>query len=308
MGIEAVGLIGFYGMLFTVFGVVEYVLGTVVMRELARRSASPDDLQEKRNLIRTTEIIYALFALVVGVAVSLAAPAIARIWLTSTGLDRGTVVQCLIAMGWTISLQLLFGLYVSALNGMERQIQSNSLTIFSALVRGVAALLVLLFVSATLHADFITQLLAVGLVLILAFFVVWHALPATGLPARFRFSLLRATSHYAPALAGNALVYVLILAADKLIVSALLPLDVFGYYIIASTIANLTWAVIGPVNVALVPRFTGLLANRGETGNPSSVPFRQPVRVVCAPPGRQHCGVPCRSAGSPVDGRCPRGR
>jgi O-antigen/teichoic acid export membrane protein len=68
----------------------------------------------------------------------------------------------------------------------------------------------------------------------------------------------------APALTGTALVFVLLIQADRLMVSALLPLDALGYYVIASSVAGVTFSFHGAIAVALVPRFTKMLVAGAE--------------------------------------------
>ena len=127
-------------------------------------------------------------------------------------------------MGWAVALQLFFSLYLNALNGLERQVRSNLLSILLACARGFGALLVLLLVSATAEAYFVTQLFVLLFVLVVASVTVWRALPRTDYPVRISFDLLLSTWHYSRSLTGAAMLFVLLSQADKLIASAVLPL------------------------------------------------------------------------------------
>jgi O-antigen/teichoic acid export membrane protein len=264
LGVEAVGLIGFYATMLTAIGVVEYSIGTMIMREMAKLSGIEDGARRQRDLLRTTEIFYVFGTIVISVAIIVAAPAIVHIWLYRSTLGEGLVIQCVMLMGWTVALQLFFSLYQNALNGLERQLRSNLLSIVLACARGFGTLAVLLIVSTTIEAYFATQLVTVSLMLIVSAVAVWQAMPHATDSAAIRPSLLLATWHETRSLTGAAILFVFLSQADKLIASAILPLKEFGYYVIASMFASLMWAIYGSVGTALTPRFTRLLTLRAE--------------------------------------------
>lgn len=260
LGVDAVGLIGFYTTMLTAMGVVEYSIGTMIMREMARLSEASDGAQLQRDLLRTTEILYVVGIFAVGLAITAAAPGIVHIWLYRSTLGDDVLVQCVVLMGWTVALQLFVSLYLNALNGLEHQSRANILSVALASARGFGALVVLLIISATIEAYFTAQLVAVLLILIVSAAAVWQSLPRAAHPAAIRPSLLRSTWHGTRSLTGAAFLFVFLSQADKLIASALLPLKEFGYYVIASTVAGLMWSIYGSVGTALTPRFTRLVA------------------------------------------------
>jgi O-antigen/teichoic acid export membrane protein len=264
LGVEAVGLIGFYNTMFTAMGVIEYAIGTMIMREIARLSEIDDGKQLQHDLLRTTEAFYVLFTVVSGIALTAAAPVIARIWLSRSTLDEDTLIQCVRLMGWAVTLQLFGSLYTNVLNGLERQLRSNVLAIALALARGFSALFALLVVSATIQAYFASQLVAVAALLVISAFITWRSLPRAIRSAEVRPRLLLLTWYDTRSLTGAAILFVLLSQADKLIASALLPLNEFGYYVVASMIASLLFTIYGSISVALVPRFTRLLTLRAD--------------------------------------------
>jgi O-antigen/teichoic acid export membrane protein len=264
LGVEAVGLIGFYNTMLTVMGVVEYSIGTMMMREMAKLSATGHGVQLQRDLLRTTELLYIIGTFAVGAATTLGAPAIVHTWLSRSTLGEETLISCVVLMGWTVALQLFFSLYLNALNGLERQLRSNVLSIVLASLRGFGALLVLLLISATAEAYFVTQLGVVILVLAASSVTVWRSLPAATHAATVNFGLLSSTWHYTRSLVGAAILFVLLSQADKLIASAVLPLQEFGYYVLAGMFASLMWAIYGSLGIALTPRFTRLLTLRAD--------------------------------------------
>lgn len=262
LGVEAVGLIGFYNTMLTTLSVVEYAIGTMIMREMAKLSEVQDGAETQRDLLRTTEVLYVLGALAVSMAIAVAAPAIVHTWFYRSTLGEDTLIRCVTLMGWTVTLQLIISLYLNVLNGIERQLGSNILSVALACARGFSALAVLLLVSATTEAYFVTQFIAAASILILSSAIAWRSLPRAVHAARIRFGLLWSTWHYTRLLTGAAILFVLLSQADKFIASAVLPLQEFGYYVIGSMVASIMLTIYGSIGTALVPRFTRLLTLR----------------------------------------------
>lgn len=264
LGIEAVGLIGFYNTLVTVLGVVEYAMGTMIMREMAVLSETHDGAQLQRNLLRATEAFYILLLLAIGVGVSFAAPIIVRIWLSRSNVGDVVLARCVGLMGWTVALQLFGSLYLNVLNGLERQSLSNVLTIALAGARGCSALFVLLALSTTIEAYFVSQLVATALVLVASATVSWRSLPRAPCSAQLSINVLLSTWRRSRSLTGAAILFVVLSQADKFIASSILPLRDFGCYVIASMIASLMFSIYGSVGNALVPRFARLIVLRSD--------------------------------------------
>ena len=61
-------------------------------------------------------------------------------------------------------------------------------------------------------------------------------------------------------LTGISTVTLLLLQSDKIILSSILPLDQFGYYSIAATVAAALSTVVGTFFFSLYPRYSGLVA------------------------------------------------
>ena len=278
LGVEAVGLIGFYGVLSGSTAVIEHVFGIVVMRETAWLSGQADGARRQRDLLRTMEAFYALIASALAIGITLAAPFIARVWLSSSSLSTDTIQTCVMLMAWTLPPQLLFSLHLNALVGLERQLEAGVFAVILTVVRGGAALLVLLTIAGTSEAYFASQLAATAICLALSFRVTWNCMPEGGARARFRRKTLSEPWRYAPSLAANAVLFVLFLQADKLIVTAVLPLESFGYYVLASTVASFPWSIVGPVTMAVLPRFARLL--RGHSDEEMRAVFHATSQLV----------------------------
>lgn len=264
LGIEAYGLIGFFATMQGVFSIMDLGWSTTLNRELALHGREPEARSKLRDLLRTAELVYLSVGVLIGVAVVLCAPPIERLWLHSEALSDRTVTSAIRLLGLAIAAQWPIRLYSGGLMGLERQDLNAFLTSAVATARGAGAVCVLLLVSPTIEAFFIWQIAVNVLAVIANRAALWSSLDASSTRPRFRISLLLSTWHFAAGITTiNALGLVFTLG-DKLIVSALLPLKTFGYYILASQIASAVAFLPVPVFNAVFPRFSHLISTGNE--------------------------------------------
>ncbi len=265
LGIEAYGLIGFFLTLQSVLGIMDLGLSLTLNRELARASNLPDDGLRMANLLRTMELAYWAMSVAVGLLVVAVAPWIAKNWVNAVTLSGDAVESAIRMMGVVIALQTPFALYQGGLTGLQRQISVNLILAVAATLRAAGAALVLWLLSSTVEAYFAWQVIVSAVATGLCAWTLWRLIPNGTRHTRFDLSLLRGLWRFALTVSANAIVGISLTQLDKLILSKLLTLDQFGYYVLAALVASLLWAIILPINTALFPRFVQLHEQRDET-------------------------------------------
>jgi O-antigen/teichoic acid export membrane protein len=129
-----------------------------------------------------------------------------------------------------------------------------------ATVRSVGAVLILWTISPTLQA-FFTWLVGVTLLqTCLAAFFFWRSLPKSDGSPSFQSKLLRDTWRFTAGISGITVMSVILAQMDKVVLSRLLSLEMFGYYVLAGTVATSIYFLTLPVYSALYPRFTQLVS------------------------------------------------
>lgn len=269
LGIEAFGLVGFYSTLLSVLTFADMGFTATLTREMARLSVRKDSTEEMRDLLRTYEITYGCISFLLAILIWSWAPLITESWLHSGTLAPGEVTATIRAMGVSIALQLPSGLYIGGLMGLQRQVLANSLQIGWSILRGLGAILILSFLSNTIFAFALWQLVANGLYCGAAHWSLWRAL-SLGKARRpqFKWLVFRQTKTYAGSMIGMTLISTLLTQADKLVISRMLSLETLGYYTLAGTLASVPLMFASPIALAASPRFTGLVAigdHRGLT-------------------------------------------
>ncbi len=264
MGIEAFGLAGFFTTLAGVFALLDLGLSAAINREMARLSAQPDKASDMHHLARTVEIVYWLIAMLLGIATVVFAPIIAHRWLNAATIPLDTVQSAVMMMGLAMVFRWPYALYSGGLTGLQRQLPLNALKVAFETLRNVGALCVLWYVSSTITAFLKWQILVYSLHVASAAVLFWKLMPASTEPARFHSSCLRDIWKFAAGVTGMSLLSAFQGQLDKVLLSRLLPLNAYGYYMLASTAASGLTQVLAPFTNVISPRFAQLAALKDE--------------------------------------------
>jgi len=90
-------------------------------------------------------------------------------WLQAEALSIEVVAQAFVVMGLVTAIRFLESVYRSSIVGLQRQVLFNLVSSVMATIRGLGAVSVLVWVSATIEAFFIWQgLVSVATLMILA--------------------------------------------------------------------------------------------------------------------------------------------
>ena len=260
LGIESWGLIGFFTTLLAILNLLDMGLSSTLNRELARLSARRDTNREQRDLVRTIEMIYWVTAALLGLLVLAVAPVIARYWINSQELPVETVTAAVRMMGLVFTFRFPFALYQGGLMGLQRQILLNGILGGMGTLRSLGAVAVIWWISPTIQAFFAWQLLVSALQTFTFRLCLWRLLPRGLARPQFRKASLLAIWRFAAGMTGIALVTVFLTNLDKVLLSKLLPLDKYGYYMVGASASNGIYMVSAPFFIAAFPRFSQMVA------------------------------------------------
>ncbi len=267
LGIEAWGIVGIFISLQSFCVLLDLGLSATLNRELARLSVHNDKAQEMRDLVRTMELIYWAVAILIGVAIFALAPVIANYWVQASRLSPGIIQNAIRLMALAISLQWPFGLYSGGLLGLQRQVLlSGGINVAATTMRGAGSIVILWKVSPTLQAFFSWQIAVSLMQSCLAGWFLWKMLPHAAISASFQRALLRGTWRFTAGMSGIVIVSIMMTQMDKVILSKMLTLEMFGYYVLAATVATSLNLLIAPVFSAMYPRFTQIVSLGDEEG------------------------------------------
>ena len=266
MGVESYGLVGIFITLLAMFSILDMGMSSTLNREMARLSVLPGRDQEMRNLVRTLELPYWLMAIFVGIAVMALSPLIAHSWVQAGQLHPEIIEKAIFFMGISVAFQMPASLYSGGLLGLQQQVLLNVINLSLSTLRGVGAVLVLWLISPTIQAFFLWQIIISSVNSVLLGFFLWRRLPRSEDRPVFQKRLFLGIWRFAAGMAGISILSTLLTQLDKIILSKMLPLEIFGYYTLAGVVAMSLYRLVSPVFSAIYPRFTQLVSRGDQDG------------------------------------------
>ena len=258
LGIEAYGLIGIFAMLQGLFSLLDLGMAPTISREMARLKSGVNENQTARNLLRSVELIAVCAALTMTVGLWTASSWLARDWLMAKGLSISVMVHALEIMSCLIGLRIIDNIYRSALIGLQRQVLLNLIISVAATLRGLGALAVLAYLSNSIQAFFLWQLVVSWISIAMLSIATYSVFPGVKGRATFSVQALKNIGRFAAGTMAITCLSLLLGNMDKILLSKLLPLGVFGYYAFAVVVAQTPLGLVAPIAQAFYPRFTQL--------------------------------------------------
>jgi O-antigen/teichoic acid export membrane protein len=258
LGIEAYGLIGVFATLQACLALLDAGLAPALSREMARYKGGAHTPQSIRDLLRSIETVYGLLAVSIALLVWLFAPWLAANWLKAERMSTTTVAGAISVMGLLVALRWWEGLYKGALLGLQQMVWLSAANVVFATLRWAGAAALLAWVSPTVWVFFLWQ----GFVSLLSACVfllrVYVSIPPGKYLSRFRMQTLSGVWRFSSGLIAIMVLGTALTQADKVLLSRLLSLETFGYYMLAATVANALFQLIYPLTNVMYPRFTEL--------------------------------------------------
>jgi O-antigen/teichoic acid export membrane protein len=278
LGIEAYGLIGMFGVLQACLSLLDMGMTPTLGREMARYTGGSHSTESIRDLLRSIEMIVVGLAALIFVGVALGANWIATHWVNAESLSIELVAQAFVIMGLVTALRFVEGIYRSAIIGLQRQVLFNVVNSIMATLRGLGAVGILGWVSPTIEAFFLWQgLVSIATLTILAV-TTYQCLSSGDRNGRFSIAALRSVWVFTRGMVGISFLTIVLTQLDKILLSKLLPLNDFGFYMLAAMIAGSVTILVAPITQAFYPKFCEQYA-RGDKAA-LSISFHKGAQLV----------------------------
>lgn len=255
VGKESFGVIGFFLTIQAALLVLDGGIAVSATRLVAQAQTPQNDTA---NLLRGLASVTWWIGVTIAVLLGFVASSLARRWLNLSELDPAYVMQALVIAGIAIGARWPLSLYQSVLTGKQAMITISAINVAMTLLSTGGALALMAWVTPDLRLLF-GWLAATALIQVL-----WSRAIAIQLIGRGRTSpwdaVLRFFRLSAPA-GWLGLVGLLLMQVDKLVLSRMVSLDLFGYYVMATMAAGALYALVTPVFNVLYPRFASLAAS-----------------------------------------------
>ncbi len=260
LGAESYGLIGIYVSMQGLLYVLDLGLSATLNRELARQAHTDSLSSESRRLVHTLEMVFWPICIVAACMIGALSLEIATHWLQPVELSRARVANALLLMGIAVGLQWPAAFYAGGLNGIERQVRANAITAVFSTLRWAGVVPLISWYDATIEAFLHWQIGVAAAQTVTTRMLLLRALPVGKGSRRFQLAILTQVRGFALGVFATSAVAFLLIQLDRIVLSSVLPLDQFGTYALAATVAAGLTRAFQPFFIALYPRFSGMVA------------------------------------------------
>ncbi len=280
IGIESYGLIGFYGTLMGSLAILDLGLSSTLSREMARVNATGKPISETRDLVFSLELIYWAMGILLGAIVYFLSPYIAEYWLKPSKIERGEVDFAIKLIGGIIAFQWPQSIYSGGLMGLQKQVSLNFSNVILSTLKSAGVILVLNWFSPSIEVFFIWQIIVSFITVCAQRFLLWKYIPKSKIKAKFNKIELKKIWRFAAGMTGISLASFCIMQIDKIMLSKLLSLSDYGYYILAWTIGTSVLFISSILGNVLLPKMTEIVAR--EDSKEIILSFHRYNRLVCS--------------------------
>ena len=260
LGLESYGLIGFYLSWVAICGIIDTGISATLTRELAWLSARPNEAIRIPNLLFTLEIIYWGIILILSLAFLSAAWWFGSEWFRSSEISPEIVRDVLMLMALSLAVQIPSGLYVGGLMGLQRQIECSGFLAFFGTIRGLGAVVILWIISSDIRSFILWQILVYTVQTGVLRWLLWKSIGMECNTLSFSKNELSLSKSFITNITFVTALSLLISQVDKIIMSKILPLKEFGFYMLAWTLASGISKISMPIIQAAAPSFTNLIS------------------------------------------------
>jgi len=254
LGPKQFGLIGFIILLQAVLSLLDAGLGQALVREVAVRFDKTDRGRYRTaSLLLGFERIYWAFALSTGLIVVLLADFIAKYWLTLDGLPITLGQQAVYGAAAIFAAQFPGSIYRSLMVGGQAQVALNGIMASGALLRHVGGVAVVIA-----WPSLLAYLIWHATITLLETFVrggfAWSMVRVKRTEVKWDLNELRPVWRFVAVMSGATLLGALTVQMDRIILSRMVGIEQFSYYVIAATVAIGSLQLINPLTQAVLPR------------------------------------------------------
>lgn len=258
LGIESYAVISFTLVLGAVMSVLDSGLSATLAREFAY---SKNSLSDKQNVFQSLESLYFVVAAASVLVLFLSSEFIANNWLKADGLESFTTTLCIKLISFEIGLRLLCNFYLGGFLGLDLHAKSNLFQIGYSIVRS-GLVLAPLYIYPSLQFFFYWQLVSTFIYVIFLRIALFKALYIDiqhflHIPV-IRKEVISKVWKFAGGMMLISIVAAINTQLDKIVLSALLPIEILGVYSLSFSLANGLLLMCSPVATALIPTMTFL--------------------------------------------------
>lgn len=255
LGSDSYGLIGFYALILGIISFADSGMSSAVIKEFSQEL----DANYKYTVFRNLEKVYIIICLLICTIIFFCAEFIVDHWISSKGITKENLIYYVRLIGVGVTTQLISSLYFGALFALNSQVRSNLLQFVWGFSKSAFVFVLFIVFSKSIEIYFIWQLICnILYVLVLRYFIIKQlrfVAYSNSLKKEFN-TLPKHVMSYIGGMIFIAIISAINIQADKLVTSTMFDLRVFGFYNIASSLAQLPVILASPLIAFAFPLFS----------------------------------------------------
>lgn len=261
-GVESYGVIGLFNILSSFFLMFDFGWLGALNREVAILSTNIFQRQKMLDLIRTVEVLFWIFSLLMGIMCITCSDIMIHYWIKNYSISPTSLYRVLMLMSVALTVQTPFAIYSNTLLGLGKQIPINFVILIFGLLRQIGGLYVLFLMKGALESYFIYQCIINILQIYIAKRVMKYFLSDFADKSKFNWGEIQSIKKYASGLFFISLLSFFIIYIDKIILLHLLDLKSFGYYVAIYNLSSVQMIVYMSIFTTYFPKLSQLASNQ----------------------------------------------
>lgn len=262
LGEDALGIIYFTAMVNSLLrAALEMGICSTTVREVSAHFHNEPDYVH--DLIRTGSLFYWGAYAVLGLAIYFLAPVLVEKWINLKTMDTATAIYVLRFLGIASLVALPQSFYTSLFSGLQRMEFNNIIDVAAGCLRQFGTILILTLGGNLFHVVY--WFTACYCFAIFAYVAVSAKLfPFKALIPGYSSMVIKRNISFASIMTLQTIIGTIIMQADKLIISKLMPIGMLGYYSVAYGNVSKGLLITTAIGQAAYPSFSALFG-AGET-------------------------------------------
>jgi O-antigen/teichoic acid export membrane protein len=269
MGAESYAVLGFFVSLQVWFALIDLGLVPTLSNQMAHYKSGKLNKKNTVNFLKSVEIFYILITVFLGLIFYYGSSYFSHFWFKPNVLPLISIQKTISLLGLVISLKLFEEVYRASISAMQFQIWLNIAQIILSTFRWVGGFVVILSFGEKLEAFFIWQLLISAITLVILRHQLYKYLNPITFQYKFSFNCLWKARKFTSGIFGISFFALALTQADKILLSGILNLKEYGYYIFSSSLSGVLGLIILPIGNAAYPYFINLKSqnNKNKLGD-----------------------------------------
>ena len=267
LGAAAFGLIGLFAIMQTLLQLLDMGLTPALSREVAHCSNHENGFSEIKQLTHSLESIFFVISILIVFCIGISNHWIARHWLKIENLAIAEVSFCLMIAGIIISFRWFSELYRAGVLGLEHQVWYNGASIVVVSLQYIGGYVLLRWFTHSPVYFFEYQLLIAIIEMIIFRKKFYKILPASTNDSFHLYpswKSIKKVLPFASSVAYLSIITILVSQLDKILLSHILPLSIYGYFVLVTVVSSGILQLSAPISIAIMPRMTALLSQGKE--------------------------------------------